>query len=109
VALLVVGAMVTAGSFTLEVTPFSETSIHMIDALGDPFYYGGPILIALGIVVTVARWRLPHIVSRPRGTRSSSVAVLTVALLVLGTVVATCLLSVVDIAEAITVCETQEC
>jgi hypothetical protein len=77
--------------------------------VGPALTFGGAILTGLAIVAAVVRWRVPHILLRPRGTRSSSVAVLAVALPLLGAIAVMCLVSALEISELLTFCVFQEC
>lgn len=104
------GLLVSAIRFILQVMPSERLAGRLIDLLGEPLFYGGSALIVLGAVILVIRWRLPYVISRPRGLARASSSLMLAAILVIGGFIAyACMNSAQGDAEALFICTTQEC
>jgi len=84
IVLLVVGAIASAGVYSLDYVAKNYATFGAAD-----FYLGafGVPVAVLGLNALVWRWRLPHVEKRPQNRRTAPVVMLTLVLAILSVVV----------------------
>ena len=106
---VVVGIGLIVGMGILNEAAYTAAGAKLIDQLGNAPYYGGPIVLVLGIVAIVLRWRIPHIVARPPGSRATQIAVLSIVLTLSAAVLSAVLIVIMVVSEALILCSTAGC